>query len=153
MQLEKRLSYVPYVYTVIICFFIILPFGSYIFYKYYSIYRNNINSIINDTEMLLDWSVKNERLMLNNYLSSMEHKAREYFHKAMNLNMDNFIELSDKSLQNKNNSEIKTYIESVSLEYPIYLKSNNGKIMAVSKGVESQPWTIILTQIRVSLSQ
>lgn len=136
MQLEKRLSYVPYVYTVIICFFILLPFGSYIFYKYYSIYTNNIISIINDAEMLLDWSVKNERLMLNNYLSSMEHKAREDFHKAMSLNMDNFIELSDEFLQNKNNSEIKTYIESVSLKYPIYLKSNNGKILAVSKGVE-----------------
>jgi diguanylate cyclase (GGDEF)-like protein len=114
-----------------------MPFGIYIFNRDYSIFSSKIEKTIDDVETLLDWTIKKERLLLEDFFDLLKKNTKDNVYQEMNSNLKNFTDLSANLFLDEKISELKKVIESLSLKYPIYLKSANGIIIASSKGMPS----------------
>ncbi len=135
MKMTKRLSTLPYFLTIVLCIFLILPFGIYNIFTVYNSHSEMLNTMEKDFNTYLEWVLVKDRSFMAEYFSYRRNAAYRSIDKKLQSNLDIAQNVIETLYNDLPESKAVSLISKSSFALPVYIMTNKRKLITGSKNL------------------
>lgn len=133
MKMMNRLATLPYFLTIILCIFLILPFGVYNIYTVYKSHSEMLTAMEKDFNAYLEWVLVKDRSSMAEFLTYRLNTVHRQIDRQLLTHLDiakNFAETLYNDLPESKATEI---FSKSNFSFPVYLLTRDRKFITGSK--------------------
>ncbi len=134
MAIARRMSSIPYLLAFVACMFLILPFGLYIVYGTFYSYELVIDSIEEDFDDYLNWTLKRQQATLEDFFSYRYTVALKSVYSTLSDNLDTSYDLINELFTTLPHEQISSVLGKSTFPFPLYIIDQHRNLIATSKG-------------------